>query len=229
VQLASLNAPKLVATKSIVPLPTARPKPVVVAAAAPKTAAQPLVTASLAGNAAVKRNVWGDVIKDNPDWRNADSMPSFDVAANEPAATGSVGSQAFAYAPDSSEPPAPHARPMGAFIPRLAREAAVIPADANSTIAVKRPAMSIGGRRPDSPWLRAAMLTPSVRGDMTLTQMGATHWSWLAVLLDRPAQSVLMTFSADPHLGMVADRFAGHAVVFLATATFTRQTTASLQ
>ena len=37
-----------------------------------------------------------------------------------------------------------------------------------------------------------------------------------------------MTFSADPHLGMVADRFSGSAVVFLATATFTTQT-ASLQ
>ena len=38
-----------------------------------------------------------------------------------------------------------------------------------------------------------------------------------------------MTFSADPHLGMVADRFSGDAVVFLATATFTPQTTASLR
>ena len=38
-----------------------------------------------------------------------------------------------------------------------------------------------------------------------------------------------MTFSADPHLGMVADRFSGSAVVFLATTTFAPQTTASLQ
>ena len=29
-----------------------------------------------------------------------------------------------------------------------------------------------------------------------------------------------MSFSADPHLGMVADRFSGSAVVFLATTTF---------
>jgi len=40
---------------------------------------------------------------------------------------------------------------------------------------------------------------------------------------------VLMSFSADPQLGMVTDRFSGNAVVFLATATFTAQTTASLQ
>jgi hypothetical protein len=39
-----------------------------------------------------------------------------------------------------------------------------------------------------------------------------------------------MSFSADPHLGMVADRFDGRAVVFLATTTFTApQTTASLR
>jgi hypothetical protein len=38
-----------------------------------------------------------------------------------------------------------------------------------------------------------------------------------------------MTFSADPQLGMVADRFAGRAVEFLAAATFVRQTTAALK
>jgi hypothetical protein len=38
-----------------------------------------------------------------------------------------------------------------------------------------------------------------------------------------------MTFSADPHLGMVTGRFEGPAVVFVATTTFTRQSTASLR
>ena len=32
-----------------------------------------------------------------------------------------------------------------------------------------------------------------------------------------------MTFSADPHFGMVADRFDGRAVVFMATTTFAPQ------
>jgi hypothetical protein len=40
---------------------------------------------------------------------------------------------------------------------------------------------------------------------------------------------VLMSFSVDPKLGMVTDRCTGNAVVFLATATFTAQTTASLR
>jgi hypothetical protein len=48
-------------------------------------------------------------------------------------------------------------------------------------------------------------------------------------LLHKPSMSLVMTFSADPHLGLVASRFAGPAVVFVATATFATQSTASLR
>ena len=51
----------------------------------------------------------------------------------------------------------------------------------------------------------------------------------LQELLYKPSLSVAMTFSADPHLGMVASRFGGPAVVFLATTTFKLQSTASLR
>ena len=64
---------------------------------------------------------------------------------------------------------------------------------------------------------------------MTATRLGALNPTWLHELLYKPATSVIISFSADPQLGMVADRFSGNAVVFLATATFTSQTTASLQ
>jgi hypothetical protein len=73
------------------------------------------------------------------------------------------------------------------------------------------------------------MLTPSVSVFMTATRLNRVNPKWLTPLFEKPAQSVAMSFSADPHLGMTADRFTGHAVVFLATATFTTQTTASLQ
>ena len=45
----------------------------------------------------------------------------------------------------------------------------------------------------------------------------------------RQSQSLVMTFSADPHLRMAADSFSGNAVVFLATATFVSQTSAALR
>jgi hypothetical protein len=45
----------------------------------------------------------------------------------------------------------------------------------------------------------------------------------------KPGQTLVMTFSADPHLGLTTDSFTGGAVEFLATATFTSQTQASLK
>ena len=59
---------------------------------------------------------------------------------------------------------------------------------------------------------------------MTATRLGAVDPRPLHELLHKPSLSLVMTFSADPHLGMVADRFSGSAVVFLATATFNTQT-----
>ena len=115
-----------------------------------------------------------------------------------------------------------------ATMPRLPREAAVIPTSGNRTVAVKTP-MSIGGQRANSPWLRAAMLTPSVTDYMTATRIVRVDPKWQASLLHKPEQAVLMSFSADPHLGMVTDRFTGHAVVFLATATFVPPTAVSLR
>jgi len=83
--------------------------------------------------------------------------------------------------------------------------------------------------RTDDPWLRAVLLTPSVTGYMTPTRVGAADPHWQRDLLRKPTQSVMMTFSTYPHLGMVADRFTGTAVVFVATRTFTRAAkTASL-
>ncbi len=81
----------------------------------------------------------------------------------------------------------------------------------------------------ESPWLRAAMLTPSVSGVMTATNTAPSRMKASGRLLYKPAESLLMAFSADPHMGMTAERFDGRAVVFLATATFAVQTTAALR
>jgi hypothetical protein len=105
-----------------------------------------------------------------------------------------------------------------------------MPASANTTVVAKPPlaaAMArITGTLAD-PWLRAAMLTPSVSDTMTVTRIGPTDARALSDLLHKPAQAFEMSFSTDPYMGLVADRFGGRAVVFLATVTFTQQTTAS--
>ena len=63
-------------------------------------------------------------------------------------------------------------------------------------------------------------------GAQTITSPPSTCSTWPVT---KPAQSLAMTFSADPNLGMTTGRFDGPAVVFVATATFTTQMTASLR
>jgi hypothetical protein len=227
--------PRQVAVEHIAPLPTARPKPVEVAAALPKPrpAQQPIVTAS-AGNTFDNRSYWRNAVEAGPALPPAIAAgTSYETASLDPAATGSTADDALAYATASDTPLTARTRPMGSRLPQMPAEARVIPTSSNSSQVVKAPlapALAIGGGAHfDSPWLRAAMLTPSVRGFMTATRVGAVDPRWQHDLLVKPAQSVAMSFSADPHLGMVADRFSGSAVVFLATATFAPQTTASLR
>jgi uncharacterized protein YcbK (DUF882 family) len=235
--VASLTPPpSRVATERIVPLPTVRPRmvarprslPVEVASAIPMPipAQRTYVTASLPDNAAGMRGT----VSAAP-LTPARASP-FDVAALDPATTGSTADAALAYAPVSDERNAARVRPMGRHLPRMPAEATVIPASSNSSVVVKPPlasALAGGGQRSDSPWLRAALLTPSVARFMTTTQFGATDPRWERALLDKPSVSVAMSFSADPHLGMVANRFSGRAVVFVDTATFKTQATASLR
>jgi len=220
--VASLNSPRHVATERIVPLPTARPQPVAVAA---KQADAPIVTAALGSN-------WRGTVEVGPELPPAIAAGTpYEIASLDPASTGGAGVAALAYAPHAQPRSAPRVQPMGANLPRLPVEASVIPGSFNSSLAVKAPLASSrlsGGLGHDSLWLRAAMLTPSVREFMTTTQMGGFAPP-PRELLDKPAQALTMTFSADPHLGMVADRFSGSAVAFLATTTFTTQTTASLR
>ncbi len=215
-----------------VPLPAARPDTVAIAAKR-KAPAALVQTASLTGGTVRRdawgdtRNIWGDLIRSGPGARTA--ATPFAVAAAD--TTDSAGHEALAYAPERDPTPVARVRPMGEIVPKLPREAAVTPEAGHTTVAVKppQPNLAAGGQRPDSPWLRAAILTPSVMHYMTATRLAKLSPTWMRAMLHKPEQAVMMTFSADPHLGMVSDRFTGHAVVFLATATFAPQTALTLR
>jgi uncharacterized protein YcbK (DUF882 family) len=230
--VASLSPPKAhpVTVERIVPLPTARPEPAAVAAAPPKPVATPFVTASLGGNLFDNRGYWRGAVQTSPNLPAAMAAPmTYDTASIEPNSTGST---ALAYAAESEAPASAPIRPMGSHLPNLPREARVMPAQGNTTIAEKpalAAALASTEQRVYSPWLRAAVLTPSFSTYMTATRLGAVDMRPLHELLYKPSMSVAMTFSADPQLGMVASRFSGPAVVFLATTTFALQTTASLR
>jgi uncharacterized protein YcbK (DUF882 family) len=226
--VASLSPPTHVATESVVPLPTERPKPVAVAAVKQKPAEQKIVTAALGNTVFDNRGYWRSAVEASDLPPPAATDTPFKIASTDPTATGSTAKAALAYAAESETPAAPaRARPMGSTMPRLPATATVIPESSNTTMVVKPPlatALAAGGQRSDSPWLRAAMLTPSVSAFMTATRLGPADPRPLHELLHKPSLSLVMTFSADPYLGMVADRFTGNAVVFLATTTFSMQT-----
>jgi hypothetical protein len=141
----------------------------------------------------------------------------------------------LAYAPATV--PAALPRPAN---PGSARVAPALPPD--TTVVVKRsgdrpsvvsppPAAVAGNVRPgvsyNDPWLRAMILSPSAQGFMSTSLLGAADYRNLGAYLQKPTASVMMTFSDDPHLGMIPEKFNGHAVVFVSTVTF-HQRTASL-
>ncbi|MDP2409522.1 MAG: DUF882 domain-containing protein [Pseudolabrys sp.] len=226
---AAAPAPKPVAVEPTVPMPSARPKlppaPVAVAAVLPqaKPALPAVMSAALPANLFQSRGYWQGAVNAGVLYGTAEQP--FQVASADPSAPIALG-----YAADAEPARPARARPMGAAGAPVAREATVtqIPA-ASTTVAQKSSPMMSGAQRTDSPWLRAAMLTPSVSGYMTATRLGEVDMRPLQDMLHKPRDVLLMSFSADPHLGLVANAFTGSAVVFLATATFTAQTTASLR
>jgi len=74
--------------------------------------------------------------------------------------------------------------------------------------------------RLDDPWLRGLVLTTSVQRALLVTRVGEPDFTTYTEFMQKPAVAVLMTFSANPHLGMSAEQFSGSAVVFPATVTF---------
>ena len=154
---------------------------------------------------------------------------------------------ALAYAAQQPEQeggaPSPVANvTRAAIVPRSqpVRLAANLPAPPpGTTIAVKRSATQsfstilaapsqgaapASGARFDNPWLRAVLMSPSVRRYLSTLLLGDPDYRMLAALMHKPASSVMMTFAADPNPGLTADRFSGSAVVFISTVTWGART-----
>lgn len=204
--------------------------------ATPKQAPSPVVTAAVEESLFDRRGYWQGAVPPPPATLAAlKAKAVFAAAPADPATTGTTGNLVLAYAGPAGKTasPAPKAtaRPMGAGAAHLISTAEAASGRDNVTVMAKSlPAtMAIGGQHLGSPWLRATLLTPSVHGVMSTTRLGPVDPRTLQELLHKPQQSLVMTFSADPHGGMLAHAFSGEAVVFLATATFYRAQTASLQ
>jgi uncharacterized protein YcbK (DUF882 family) len=179
---------------------------------------------------------------------SADSSSSTPWPAPDRAPTGST----LAYAPAAH--PASPARPAAASAPAASTPSATRTAQAapsrDTTVAVKRGtespkaattpapasttaqtlaaalAQAKAGQQFNDPWMRAMIVAPSAGAFMSTSLLGTTDFRTLSPYLQKPSSSVMMTFANDPHLGMSTQRFAGTAVVFVSTVTFSRRTAA---
>ena len=103
-------------------------------------------------------------------------------------------------------------------------ESAIITASTSSMTVIR------DGAHVANPWLRAIVLSPSVKRFLTTAALGDRDFRSLASLLVKPQRAVMMTFSADPYSGLAADHFAGAAIAFVPTVSYRTAThTASLQ
>ncbi len=98
------------------------------------------------------------------------------------------------------------------------------PASAIFSVANKATSADAEDVRFDDPWLRAVMASPSVRRFLTVTALGRRDFRSLAALMVKPASAVMMTFSANPQLGLTPDHFSGSAIVFMSTVTYPTHT-----
>ncbi|MBX9711474.1 MAG: ATP-binding protein, partial [Xanthobacteraceae bacterium] len=77
-------------------------------------------------------------------------------------------------------------------------------------------------------WLRAMILTPDVSSALSVSILGDQDMTAMSAHFTKPERAVAMTFSEDPQLGVVCDRFTGSAIATLETTSFV-QRTASLR
>jgi uncharacterized protein YcbK (DUF882 family) len=103
-------------------------------------------------------------------------------------------------------------------------ESAVMTASASSMMVIK------SGVHVANPWLRAIVLSPSVKHFLTTMALGDRDFRSLASLMIKPRNAVKMGFSADPYPGLSQDHFSGTAIAFVPTVNYATAThTASLQ
>lgn len=108
-----------------------------------------------------------------------------------------------------------------AYIPR---ETSIVVRQAEGKPAIVHTRRFQTGEAFDDPWMRAAILAPNLSTSMTVAAMGAEDYRSLNTFMQKPTSSVTMTFSSDPNPGLVAGRFSGQAVVFVATTIFNART-----
>jgi hypothetical protein len=161
------------------------------------------------------------------------------LASADPQPTASVSSlQAMAYAPASSSP-VDHSNIVAASapIPRSFRTSSAPsnPAAATTidTVVAKGPqgqggvvatSTRLASSTGNDVWMRVMMLAPSASTSMNATVLGDADMTVMRAHFVKPQAAIVMTFSDDPQMGMVSDRFTGSATAVLTTKSFVMRT-----
>lgn len=132
--------------------------------------------------------------------------------------------------------------PSGIAALRAAAAPAAQAAVSATTVAVKRTANQVASAimtasattltviknnaQLNNPWLRAIVISPSVRQFLTTAAMGINDFRSLAMQMVKPSRSVMMTFAAEPNPGLDHERFSGPAIVFVSTVSYSLRTAA---
>ncbi len=144
---------------------------------------------------------------------------------------------ALAYARQTGQD-TPAATAAGRTAPVHVAQAHLPRPQAGTTIAMKRTANQttsiivaahpsgvaeqLQGVRFDNPWLDAVLVSPDIRHFMTALMLGAENYRTLTTLVEKPTQSVVMTFGAEANPGLSADHFSGPAVGVISTVNYTQ-------
>jgi uncharacterized protein YcbK (DUF882 family) len=218
-----------------------------------KRAAAVDVQASSVDKAEAKPQTPADIINARGFWGDAATTPKQAtpaqiaainarqaLASADPQSTASVSAamEALAYAPVSSSPvdrgnivaasaPMPRSvRPASA--PRNPTAATMVdqvvakgPQGPGSVVATSA---RIAASNSNDAWMRMMILAPSASMSMSATVLGDTDMTVMRAHFVKPQAAIMMTFSDDPQMGLVCDRFTGSATATLATQSFVMRT-----
>jgi uncharacterized protein YcbK (DUF882 family) len=167
------------------------------------------------------------------------------VMPADPQSTASIPAafQALAYAPPSTSPvDRANIVAASAPIPRSARpasrNAAATATEINSVAAkgvqgqggvqgnVIATSTRIAAAKGNDVWLRVELLAPSASNSMFTTVLGDTDMRLMSAYFVKPQAAVAMSFSDDPQMGLLSERFTGSTTARLATTSFVLQTAA---
>ena len=189
------------------------------------------------------RGFWGDVAT-TPKQASPAQVAALRAreafASADPQSTASVSAafQALAYAPASASPvERSNIVAASAPIPRSGRPAAaprnpmavtnvttVIAKGSQGQASVVATSTRIAAAKSNDVWMRVMILAPSASNSMSSTVLGDTDMTLMRAHFVKPQAVVAMSFSDDPQLGLVADRFTGSATAVLATQSFVMRT-----